>query len=158
MRRRKQYSRADVAPLAFTRRRTDDRRGSASSRGYSSRWRAYRTRFLTEFPVCIHCQTVTAIIIDHIIPVLQDGSELAGSADELFWPSWNHQPLCRACHRVKTDQHDQRLTLNRRSILTRLETPESDENARRNELLRRAEVWVKWIDLETGAEVMAATG
>ena len=153
MRRRKQYSRVETEPIAATRRRVDNRRGSASSRGYSRRWRAYRERFLTRYPFCLQCQSVAANVIDHILPVRQEGDETSGSADELFWPSWNHQPLCRTCHRIKTDQHDERLILNRRSILTRLETPERDENARRNELLRRAEVWEVWIDLETGQEV-----
>ena len=155
MRRRKQYSRVEAQPVAASRRRTDERRGSAFARGYSRRWRAYRTRFLTEFPVCINCQTVTATIIDHIIPVLQDGSELAGSADELFWPSWNHEPLCRTCHRIKTDHHDANLTLNRRSIVTRLETPESETDARRNELLRSAGIWDRWLDLATGETVVS---
>ena len=153
MRRRKQFSRSEAAPIAYIRRRTDERRGSAASRGYSRRWRNYRVRFLTEYPVCINCQTIAATVIDHILPVLQDGSELAGSADELFWPSWNHQPLCRLCHRMKTDQFDAHLTLNRRSIVTRLETPESETDARRNELVRSAGIWERWLDLATGETV-----
>ncbi|MBE8614863.1 HNH endonuclease, partial [Morganella morganii] len=36
---------------------------------------------------------------DHIIPI-------EGEQDVLFWPEWNHQPLCHTCHNRKTQQQD----------------------------------------------------
>lgn len=153
MRRRQQFSRAEPAQPALKQRRLDERRGSSCGRGYDRRWRSYRERFLAMYPFCIHCQHIAATIIDHILPVAQDGSETSGSGDELFWPNWNHQPLCRSCHQIKSTEHDARLITNRRSILSRLIASETNENARRNELLQRAEVWDVWIDLETGEEI-----
>jgi len=149
MERKKRFTRREPTPVAIIRRRTDERRGSSHSRGYSHRWQDYRAGFLAENPFCIVCQG-EANIIDHILPVNQDGSELSGSMDPLFWVPWNHQPVCPLHHRVKTDQHDARLMVNRRAIVTRLTIDESETAARRNELLRLAAVWREWLDLETG--------
>lgn len=95
-------------------------------------------------------------MIDHIIPVEQGDGPLCGESDPLFWPSWNHQPLCNRSHLIKSHQHDERLRINRTAILTRLTTDEDDTNARRNELLRLAAIWPYWIDLETGEKVEAS--
>lgn len=82
---------------------SDSRRGTRSERGYTNRWQRYRLRFLKINPLCKSClkasQYTPAVIVDHIIPI-------RGEADVLFWPEWNHQPLCHACHNRKTVQDD----------------------------------------------------
>lgn len=155
MERKKRFTRHEPSNKVIVRRKTDDRRGSAASRGYSHRWREYRIRFLAENPLCIHCMT-TATIIDHILPVVQEGDELSGSGDPLFWVPWNHQPVCALHHRIKTDRHDARLMLNRRAIVTRLAVDESEVADRRNELLQAAAVWLTWMDLATGRQIKLA--
>ncbi|HHJ4457381.1 HNH endonuclease [Citrobacter sp. RHBSTW-00696] len=81
----------------------DSRRGTRTERGYTNRWQRYRLRYLKANPLCKSCQKsgqfTPALIVDHIIPI-------DGEADVLFWPEWNHQPLCHACHNRKTVQDD----------------------------------------------------
>jgi len=122
-------------------------RGNAASRGYGRRWREYSSRFLLENPFCIVCGT-SSELTDHIVPVLQDGSDSAGIADELFWEPWNHQPLCRMHHSTKTKCHDSRLQSIRENLLRGLD--EIEEDARRTALLHRCQLWPRWYDLETG--------
>lgn len=74
-------------------------RGSSASRGYNSRWRAYRERYLAENPLCVECLKKNIVEpstdVDHIVPV-------NGQSDPLFWNSKNHQALCHSCHSKKT--------------------------------------------------------
>jgi len=103
-------------------------RGTSHERGYTGDWQQYRVWFLSqcrlcgdrlplgdalrhqaeaaghlnpprpaeEFSACKRKNLVrAAVIVDHIFPV-------AGPGDPLFWPSWNHQGLCIACHNRKT--------------------------------------------------------
>lgn len=55
--------------------------------------------YLSKKPLCAHCLEkgiyTPAVVVDHIIPI-------DGGNDVLFWPEWNHQPLCQACHNQKT--------------------------------------------------------
>ncbi|EPI4694256.1 HNH endonuclease signature motif containing protein [Morganella morganii] len=85
------------------RRQQDSRRGTRTERGYSNRWGRYRLMYLKANPLCKHCFEsgiyIPARIVDHIIPI--DGEQ-----DVLFWPEWNHQPLCHTCHNRKTQQQD----------------------------------------------------
>ncbi|ETO44535.1 HNH endonuclease [Morganella sp. EGD-HP17] len=85
------------------RRQQDSRRGSRRERGYTPAWDKYRLGYLKRNPLCAHCLRLTvytpATIVDHIIPV-------DGGSDVLFWPEWNHQSLCHACHNIKTFKHD----------------------------------------------------
>ena len=71
---------------------------SAVSRGYGSRWRRARKRFLEKHPLCVECQKegryVKATVVDHIVP--HRGAPL------LFWDESNWQPLCKHHHDVKT--------------------------------------------------------
>lgn len=73
-------------------------RGSASSRGYDSRWRAARKAFLQAHPMCAEClregRYTAASVVDHIIP--HRGNQ------QLFWDMENWQALCKACHDKKT--------------------------------------------------------
>ena len=150
MKRKKMHVVREAAAQSLIRQRTDARRGNSHSRGYDRKWRAYREIFLADNPLCIFCIVAPAVIIDHIIPVAQGEGDNTGNRDPLFWEPWNHQPVCKVHHRFKSDRHDGRLELNRRQILRQLQESPENENARRNELLRLAEIWPEWIDLETG--------
>jgi len=102
-------------------------RGSSHHRGYTARWQQYRAWFLGKHPLCgdreasatidaqlagrtlppaidfSQCKDAglvrAAVIVDHIFPV---AGPPEASGDPLFWPSWNHQALCIACHNRKT--------------------------------------------------------
>lgn len=73
-------------------------RESATVRGYDSRWRAARKRYLRNVPLCVQCQQQgklkPATVVDHIIP--HRGNET------LFWEESNWQALCKPCHDKKT--------------------------------------------------------
>lgn len=150
MKRNRPHRISEAADKAVIRRRTDERRGSSHSRGYDYQWQKYREIFILQNPVCIFCMIAPTKIIDHIIPVKQGGGQNTAQGDPLFWVPWNHQPVCAQHHRWKSDQHDARLEINRRQIVRQLREDPENENARRNELLRLAEIWPEWIDLETG--------
>ena len=83
----------------------DEKRGTASSRGYGARWQRYRKSYLSRHPLCVMHQergeVVAATVVDHIIPV-------NGPNDPLFWDEDNHQSLCRDCHTYKTREIDHR--------------------------------------------------
>ena len=75
-----------------------DRRGSARSRGYDTRWDVARRSFLTHWPLCAAClaagRTTRATVVDHIRPHRGD--------PERFWDTDNWQALCATCHNKKT--------------------------------------------------------
>ena len=64
-------------------------RGSAASRGYDSRWRKARERYLKAYPLCVLCERegklTPANVVDHIKP--HKGNK------ELFWDESNWQSL-----------------------------------------------------------------
>ena len=72
-------------------------RGSAASRGYDSKWRAYRIEFLKRNPKCVRCGS-PATVVDHVLP--HKGNK------GLFWTRFNHQALCTVCHDRKTATED----------------------------------------------------
>lgn len=80
----------------------DAQRGSASRRGYGSRWRRLRMMYLREHPLCVVCaaekRIVPATEVDHIVPKREGGSD----DDD------NLQALCKVCHSRKTAQEDGR--------------------------------------------------
>jgi len=73
-------------------------RENAAERGYDSKWRNARLRFLRENPLCVQCRKrgklVPATVVDHKIPHRGDR--------QLFWDKNNWQPLCKSCHDRKT--------------------------------------------------------
>lgn len=81
------------------RRENNRLRVSSSNRGYDSKWRKYRVRFLRKNPLCVLCKEegkiTPATDVDHVIPVI-------GPSDSLFWDESNHQALCHSCHSKKT--------------------------------------------------------
>ena len=91
------------APIMEARRKEymasiDDRRGTASERGYDRSWQKMRKRYLSEHPLCVECETlgklVTATVVDHIVPHRGDRDK--------FIDSTNWQSLCRYHHNAKT--------------------------------------------------------
>jgi 5-methylcytosine-specific restriction protein A len=70
----------------------DDRRGSSTARGYDRQWRKLRAEFLKRFPFCRLCMRSRAVLVDHIRPKAQGGTD-----DER-----NLQALCTRCHNIKT--------------------------------------------------------
>ena len=84
------------------RRESDDRRGTAQQRGYTSKWQAYRLHFLRHHPLCrLHeerGEVVAATVVDHIVPHKGDRQR--------FWDKANHQALCKPCHDAKTARED----------------------------------------------------
>ena len=75
---------------------------SPSERGYDSRWRKARKRFLAAHPLCVECMKegryVKATDVDHVIPFRGDMS--------LFWDESNWQALCHRHHSMKTRRED----------------------------------------------------
>ena len=71
-------------------------------KGYNSRWRAARTRFLKAYPLCAKCLEngclEKATVVDHIVPHRGDR--------KLFWDESNWQALCKSCHDTKTMTED----------------------------------------------------
>lgn len=71
-------------------------------KGYDSRWRNARARFLKKHPLCVKCfeqgKLEKATVVDHIVP--HRGNQ------ELFWDENNWQPLCKTCHDSKTMTED----------------------------------------------------
>lgn len=79
-------------------RRYDRARGTATQRGYGSRWQRYRLVFLRQHPLCVEClkaeRLTVATEVDHIIPHKGNYG--------LFWSPDNHQALCKHHHSKKT--------------------------------------------------------
>ncbi len=69
-----------------------DRRGSAASRGYDSRWERIREIILAAQPLCQSCKArgmvVPATLVHHLTPLAQGGTHHPD----------NLRPLCTSCH------------------------------------------------------------
>lgn len=78
-----------------------DSRKPAHERGYDWDWHKLRNAYISENPLCEHCdkrgKVVEADEVDHIIP-------FHGLSDPLRLDATNLQSLCRACHKRKTDR------------------------------------------------------
>ena len=77
-------------------------RKTTAERGYGSRWQKARKTFLLSHPICADHEkrgmVMPATVVDHIVPHKGDMS--------LFWDHGNWQPLCAACHNLKTAVQD----------------------------------------------------
>jgi 5-methylcytosine-specific restriction protein A len=82
--------------------RTEARRGTATQRGYDSKWRTARNAYLASHPLCAACGLTgvveAATVVDHIVP--HKGDQTA------FWDRANWQPLCKRHHDQKTSNKD----------------------------------------------------
>ncbi len=100
------------------RREVDQRRGSAASRGYGSRWAKARDTYLRQRPLC-ECDECRALgrlkpatVVDHIVAhklkdALDSGdAEAIRAAQALFWDSDNWMPMAKRCHDKKTARED----------------------------------------------------
>ena len=76
----------------------DERRGSASRRGYGARWRKIRSIQLSEFPLCHDCiesgRVTAAKEVHHIVAKRNGGTDAPG----------NLMSLCKSCHSVRTNK------------------------------------------------------
>ncbi len=69
----------------------DRNRGTATERGYDSRWGRFRTMFLNEHPLCgCGCERAS-VEIHHLTPV-------SGPDDPLFYEESNLIALTKECH------------------------------------------------------------
>jgi 5-methylcytosine-specific restriction protein A len=88
--------------LKLSRKIADTKRGSASSRGYGTKWRKARDAWLMAYPLCAEHESkgvlVQANVVDHIVP--------HGGDWKLFWDRKNWQSLCTSCHNSKTAKED----------------------------------------------------
>lgn len=77
-------------------------RATATERGYDSRWKNARNRFLKVNPLCVRGKEegrlVKATVVDHVKPHRGD--------KKLFWDESNWQALCKRCHDKKTMTED----------------------------------------------------
>ena len=84
------------------------KRGTASSRGYSSRWRRVSRLYLKKNPLCAEClkegRVVPAEVVDHIVPhrgdynLFWDFRELIGHQVDMVWGDNNitdREPIFR---------------------------------------------------------------
>jgi 5-methylcytosine-specific restriction protein A len=89
---------AGAEPASKVKRELDRQRLSAAQRGYGSRWREARARYLAEHPLCASClaegRLTAATVVDHVIA--------HGGDRQLFWDCENWQALCKRCHDSKT--------------------------------------------------------
>ena len=78
-------------------------------------YRRFRARLMQKEPLCRHCaaigKTKAAQELDHIQP-LRHGNL------KMFWDTSNLQPLCTACHKLKSDAE---------AIKPRKRDPQADE-------------------------------
>lgn len=83
-------------PLRQAQQGHDDRRGSASARGYGRHWQKKRLAYLRAHPLCVQCAdeglTTAATDVDHIVAKRNGGTD-----DEE-----NLQALCHMHHSRKT--------------------------------------------------------
>jgi 5-methylcytosine-specific restriction protein A len=83
-------------------RKREQERGTATQRGYDSRWRKARLAYLKRHPLCVLCEkegrVTAAEVVDHIRPHRGDST--------LFWAVSNWQPLCKPHHDRKTATED----------------------------------------------------
>jgi len=92
--------RCEEHPRPFFRRKPrEDKRPSASERGYNWTWYKLRNSYLKKNPLCEHCLkegiTKPASEVDHIIALVDGGARLDAN---------NLQSLCFQHHRLKTRQ------------------------------------------------------
>lgn len=87
-----------LPPILRTRATHEQARGTAIERGYDHTWHKLRNSVLADEPCCRMCveqgRVTIATMVDHIQPVRV--------APWLRLVRSNLQPLCDACHRVKT--------------------------------------------------------
>ena len=69
--------------------RFDQKRPTATQRGYNGEWAKARKQYLAAHPLCCRCGA-PANVVDHI--------KAHKGNHALFWDRFNWQPLCTPCH------------------------------------------------------------
>lgn len=99
------HEKKKVEAVKAERKKYDNDRGTAHSRGYNYRWQQYSKQYRINHPLCVMCEKegklTLAECVDHIEAV--DGPD-----DPLFWDENNHQSLCNVCHNVKSEAEGNR--------------------------------------------------
>ncbi len=72
----------------------DQRRGTATERGYNARWGRFREMYLAEYPLCAVCGR-GAQEVHHRVPV-------TGPDDPSFFDPSAVVGLCKPCHSAET--------------------------------------------------------
>ena len=89
---------AGAKSASAVKRELERQRPSATQRGYDSRWRKARTRYLAEHPLCASCladgRLTAATVVDHVMA--------HGGNRQVFWDCDNWQAMCKPCHDSKT--------------------------------------------------------
>lgn len=80
---------------AKDKREWDSHRGTATERGYDSRWGKFRVSYLRRHPICTCGCGGAAQEIHHIVPV-------KGQDDPLFYEESNLLALTKSCHSAVT--------------------------------------------------------
>ena len=84
------------------RKQADRRRGTATQRGYDSRWNEFSRLYRQLNPLCVECgrngRVVSADCVDHVVPLV-DAPERKYDLDNL-------EALCSPCHARKTAKED----------------------------------------------------
>ena len=73
----------------------DQRRGTATDRGYDARWGRFRVWYLRQHPLCACGCRGVAVEVHHLVPV-------SGPDDERFFDVTNVVGLTKACHSRET--------------------------------------------------------
>jgi 5-methylcytosine-specific restriction enzyme A len=84
----------------------DHQRGSAASRGYDHRWRAFRASVLASNPLCADCMAIgrlTPATDIHQVVKLRDAPDRRLDADNVL-------QLCPSCHATRTARGEQATT------------------------------------------------
>ena len=79
--------------------RYDSQRGTATQRGYDSRWAEYSRLYRKEHPLCVMCEAEGRIVVSEVVDHIK---AVTGPDDPLFWEPSNHQALCLFHHSQKT--------------------------------------------------------
>jgi 5-methylcytosine-specific restriction protein A len=98
-----------IPSRAEQKREHDQRRGSASARGYTRAWQKASKGYLRNHPFCVGCdalgQVVPATVVDHIVPHKGD--------TRLFWDHDNWQGCCNWHHTTVKQQLEAMLAAGR---------------------------------------------
>lgn len=82
-------------------RQAEQRRGSASQRGYDAKHRTFRAQVLARDPICVECRAKRSTVADHYP---RDRRELVRLGLNPNDPQYG-RGLCASCHGIVTAEH-----------------------------------------------------
>lgn len=110
------YSEEAKAKRLESQRRYDERRGSASSRGYDAKWTAFAKGFLKAHPLCAICGE-PAKVVDHKDITADMMMDAWGKFD---YDESHYQPLCVKCNVRKGLTEDEKMRRDYQEMKARL--------------------------------------